>query len=557
MWQTLISLCLALSGKAASRPAPRRRPAFRRSSARPRLEALEARCVPSAPGTLDTSFGSGGIVTTSFGSKSNDSGSAVVVQTDGKVVAAGITSGATSKTDSFDVVRYNSAGTLDSTFGTGGKVMTPFPAGSIGSAHLLLQPDGKILLGGTASGNFELIRYTSSGSLDTTFGGTGKVSTAFTSAGGASLFGVALESVNGITDIVAAGTAGSSSYGLVLARYSLTGSLDTSFGNGGQVVTTLAANGSMSGLAIQGDGQIIVAGTQGGSSITYLVARYGTSGNLDPTFGSGGVASSVSGGASAVIVQPDGKIVAGGRTYDYTTSKWHWSLERLNGNGSLDPAFGGGGLVMGPSGLSIRALAIQANGKLVATGDGYASATDFNTVGFHLVRFNPDGSLDTAFGTGGLVTTVINGGGGSGALALQADGKIIAAGSAPKSTNSSYSAFALARYWGDPVPVISSYTASPNPVTSGTSTTLAASNITDANSNSTVTQVAFYLASSNGNGQLDSNDTLLGYATQTSPGVWTFTFTVNLPPGTYTIFAQAEDSLGIFSYADALTLTVQ
>jgi len=105
-------------------------------------------------------------------------------------------------------------------------------------------------------------------------------------------------------------------------------------------------------------------------------------------------------------------------------------------------------------------------------------------------------------------------------------------------------------------PQIGSFTANPNPVTSGNSTTLTVSNITDTNPSATITQVAIY-KDSNGDGKLDSGDTLIGYATQTSPGVWTLTYTVNLAPGTYTLFAQALDNYGLFSDPFALSLTVQ
>jgi hypothetical protein len=105
-------------------------------------------------------------------------------------------------------------------------------------------------------------------------------------------------------------------------------------------------------------------------------------------------------------------------------------------------------------------------------------------------------------------------------------------------------------------PQIGSFTANPNLVTSGNSTTLTVFNITDTNPSATITQVAIYM-DSNGDGKLDPGDALIGYATQTSPGVWTLTYTVNLAPGPYTLFAQALDNYGLFSDPFALSLTVQ
>ena len=108
----------------------------------------------------------------------------------------------------------------------------------------------------------------------------------------------------------------------------------------------------------------------------------------------------------------------------------------------------------------------------------------------------------------------------------------------------------VARYLSSE-PAIGSFTASPDPVTAGGSTTLTASNITDGNLNSTITQVAFYYFDSSG------NKVTLGTVTQSSGGAWSLTFTVNLAPGSYTLFAQAEDSYGVFGDPLALTLTVQ
>jgi len=109
---------------------------------------------------------------------------------------------------------------------------------------------------------------------------------------------------------------------------------------------------------------------------------------------------------------------------------------------------------------------------------------------------------------------------------------------------------ALVRFLGS-APQVGSFTASPNPVTSGSSTTLTASNISDGNPNSTITQVAFYYIDSTGTQQV------LGYGTSDGLGDWTLSFTVSLLPGTYTLYAQAQDSYGAFGDPLALTLTVQ
>jgi hypothetical protein len=194
--------------------------------------------------------------------------------------------------------------------------------------------------------------------------------------------------------------------------------------------------------------------------------------------------------------------------------------------------------------------ALQPNGQIVVVGGSFFA-------GFELGVYNPNGSVDTSFGSGGFVSQPgFTGFGGfedyGSGVVIQPDGKIVTATSANagKSGGTNYGAtFMLARY--DPSAAqIGSFTASPNPVTAGSSTTLTASNIALADPGSTITQVAFYV-------QLNGSNTLLGYGTQTSPGVWTFNYTVSLAPGSYTLLAQAEDSDGVFSDPLALTLTVQ
>jgi uncharacterized delta-60 repeat protein len=229
---------------------------------------------------------------------------------------------------------------------------------------------------------------------------------------------------------------------------------------------------------------------------------------------------------------------------------------RYNADGSPDPTFGNGAgyvRIHNPQYSApyqyAYAVALETDGKLILAGTIDAASV---TNGYSQVaRLNVDGSLDTSFGTGGFEATLIgdlnNGGGGFDAVAIQPDGKIVAAGDAWNSAN--LELFSLARYLPSQ-PEVGTFTASPNPVTSGTAITLTASNITDGNAGGTITQVAFYV-------QLNGANTLLGYGTQTSPGVWTFNFTVSLAPGSYTLTAQATDSYGVLGDPLATTLTVQ
>ena len=211
----------------------------------------------------------------------------------------------------------------------------------------------------------------------------------------------------------------------------------------------------------------------------------------------------------------------------------------------MDSTFGSGGIVTSDiTGDDVAAgpvgSALQANGQIVVV--GWSIET---TNLFEFGVYNANGSPDTSFGSGGFVATSWFGalpiGHSGGGVVIQPDGKIVIAAN-------DFGNFRLARY-GPSAAQIGSFTASPNPVTAGNTVTLTASNITLADPNSTIIQTAFYV-------RFNGTNTLLGYGTQTSPGVWTFSFTINLTPGTYTLFAQAEDSGGIFSDPLAITLQV-
>ena len=265
-------------------------------------------------GSLDTSFDGDGLVTTDFGS-THDSASAVAVQSDGKIVVAG--SNISDFACDFVLARYNSNGSLDSAgFGSGGKVTTDFAGDFDTASAMVIQSDGKIVVAGSASGNFGLARYNSNGTLDTAgFGTGGKVTTDFFA-------------VSGATDLIIQPdgkllAAGGANNDFALARYNSNGTLDTTgFGSGGKVTTHLGGFDFISGLALQKDGGILAAGRffpkegNGKPAAFFALARYTAGGNLDPSFGTSGIVTadffSVDNRAAAVALQNDGRIIVGG-----------------------------------------------------------------------------------------------------------------------------------------------------------------------------------------------------------------------------------------------------
>jgi uncharacterized delta-60 repeat protein len=521
---------------------------------RPRLEALEDRLMPSTGGLLDPTFGSGGQVLSSLAS-SNDNANAVAVQPDGKIVIAGITHGAGTY---FLVARYNADGSLDTGFGAGGHTATSFNGFNDQGWALALQPqaDGtdKILVAGIStivkskkSGYYDLFavaRYNANGTLDAAFGNNGKVTTDLGSSSW-----VHAMAVDGSGRIVVAGATGG--WAAELVRYTPNGALDASFGSGGKLVTSTYFQSGQDRLALQPDGKILLAGAQdpANNPPQFVVARFNANGTADSGFGSGGVATTSLGiydGIDGIAIQGDGKIVIGG-IYNPGPPATHatFCLLRYNSDGTPDAGFGSGGVTAVPESVGgiipHGGVAVQSDGKIVAS----VQLNPPSQPGlFAAARVNPDGSVDTGYGNGGWVTVYT--GGVPQASALEPDGRLLIAGSAATANSGGV---ALVRILPS-APQIGSFLANLNPVTSGSSTTLTASNITDGNPNSTITQVAFYV-------QVNGTNTLLGYGTQTSPGVWTFNYTVNLAAGSYTLLAQADDSYGALGDPFALTLTVQ
>jgi uncharacterized delta-60 repeat protein len=494
-------------------------------------------------GDLDLSFGTGGKVTTdlNFG---YDWIYGTAVQSDGKIMAVGRTG--TSGFD-FAVVRYNTNGSLDASFGTGGKVVTDLGSSQDYAQGVVLQGDGKIVVAGyTGSGlthDFAVVRYNPDGSLDTSFGTGGKVITDF----GGDDFGRALV-LQADGKIVVAGSydspGGTADEDFALARYNPDGSLDTTFGSGGKVLTNYngPSRDMVHALVLQGDGKIVAAGE---SNQNFALARYNPDGSLDTTFGSGGRATTVFTYRQSVIrglaLQGDGKLVATGDSNGSAGTGDDFALARYNANGTLDTTFGSGGTVLtdfpGPVDVA-DAVALQPNGKILAAG----YTTNGSGYNFGLIRYNPDGSLDFSFGSGGKVTTDFNGNADQAyALVLQGDGKIVAAGYSGND-------FALARYLGDTTNTPPSANAGgPYTVAEGGSVRLDGSASSDPNQSSGTLTYAWDL---NGNGVYGETGTAAtrGDETGSQP---TFSAASLDGPGTYTVSLKVTDSAGASSIASA------
>ena len=392
----------------------------------------------AADGDLDTSFGGDGIVTTDIGS--DEDGQSVAIQSDGKIVVSGGSGG------DFAVVRYNTDGSLDTSFGIGGIVTTDIDSNNDTSMAVAIQPDGKLVVAGSSSNgsnkNFAVVRYNTDGSLDTSFDDDGIVTTDFGDTDGSG-WGLLFQSDGKI--LVTGEFFNSLDQDFAVVRYNTDGSLDTSFGSGG-IVTTDFGNTDEGGWssAIQDDGKILVAGSSTANTDTdFAIARYNTDGSLDTSFGSGGIVITDLGSdvdvCDDVTIQDDGKIVAAG-VFDYNNDG-HFAVVRYNTDGSLDTSFGTGGLVTTDIGTGDWAyyVGIQADGKIIVTGDSHNGSNS----DFAVVRYNADGSLDTSFGQSGIVADSANSDESGYAGAIQADGKIVIAGS---SYNGSNTDFALARY---------------------------------------------------------------------------------------------------------------
>jgi uncharacterized delta-60 repeat protein len=416
----------------------------------------------SAQGDLDTTFGNGGKVTTAFGT-SFDTANAVAIQTDGKIVVAGGSyPDSTVNDEDIALVRFNTDGTIDTSFGTNGKVLTDIETFERANAIEILA-DGSILVAGSISsglGRFVLAKFTSSGILDGNFGTNGIVQTGVANTTFADLSGEAM-TLQSDGKILVAGFLDTSAFGnmsfdFAVARYNSDGSLDTAFGS--QNGLEYISNGSVSlgrAIALQTDGKIVIVGETGSSGKDFMVVRLNSDGTLDTTFDptemDGIVTSNIAADdfPTAVNILQNGKILVSGRS---SGAGGFFSTILYDTDGSVEISRSDN---LGNS-ERVSSNAVQIDGKILVVG---SSSNATSGLDFNIIRYNSDLTLDDSliagfkispkitdslWGTNGVVRTDFSGNADfANAVAIDSAGRIVVAGSANNGTDPD---FAVARY---------------------------------------------------------------------------------------------------------------
>jgi uncharacterized delta-60 repeat protein len=366
----------------------------------------------AAASQFDQTFGSGGKVFYSTVSGSSGRGD-IEIQPDGKAVVIGM--------NGFEVARFNVNGTPDNTFDGDGLAQVP----SLSQSYTLaIQTDGKIVIAGRSGVDLALARFNSIGSLDTTFDGDGIAVLVLPDS--QIVYDIAIQPDG---KIIVVGNSGSSSMNdSFLARFNSNGTPDATFGSTGYLTYSLNTFDTFTSVAIQSDGNIIAGGVTGDSSfIDFALYRITPNAALDTTFDTDGkLTTSIRqfDTLNKVLIQPDGKIVATGNTRNQSQNL-DTAVVRYNPNGSLDTSFDADGIATTNDAPldETTAAALQPDGKIIV-----AERRDFNNSA--LIRFNPNGSLDTSFHGDGIfkfpasthTNTFPN------AIAVQPDGKIIISG---------------------------------------------------------------------------------------------------------------------------------
>jgi uncharacterized delta-60 repeat protein len=373
-----------------------------------------------------------GVVITSL-STSDDIASAMSLQYDGKIVISGFCNA------SFTLLKYTPEGRLDPSFGTGGIVKTIHKTVEDRSSATLVLGDGKILMAGSLYDNnaiyFAMVRYQPDGQWDTTFGKKGLIIRSI-GEGDDVATSVALQPDGKI--IVAGSSNNGNNEDFALVRFNHNGTMDDSFGKNGMVISNVSSGDDrIAAVTLQPDGKIVAAGS---SNTDFGVARYLPNGEPDKTFGVNGiVVKSLQNGedlAMGVAVQPDGKIVVAGSSFN--GDSFDFAIARFTPEGRLDKTFGKAGILL----TSVRdgddkvyALALQPDGKIIVAGSSDNGSAD----DIALMRISNNGNPDEAFGKKGIIiTSVQKGDEHAYCISLQKDQKIVVAGNSNNGYNNDF-----------------------------------------------------------------------------------------------------------------------
>lgn len=428
----------------------------------------------AAEGDLDTTFGDNGTIDHDV-TGGRDVGEAMTIMPDGKVVVVGWEF-LTSDNDDFVVVRYNTDGTLDNTFGGDGVVSVDFVGNDGVGLAAVAQPDGKVVVAGrtrpvansAGATDLALARLDSNGALDATFG-TGGLVVTDVAADFDEIRDLALQPDGKIVAVGFTGQGFSDSEDLLVLRYNADGTLDSSFAGDGIAtpIDFFGANDSAEGVAVDSTGRLVVSGwswdpaaNNGEGRGRFSILRFTAAGSLDTTFDADGIVhTEFFNGAipdmadfgdfgDQLIIQDDDRIVVAGSAWD--GARDHFAVARYDVDGSLDSTFDGDGKVTtdaGTDALAFAGLAQQQDGKLVVAGQ----ATFSGNTDFAVVRYDADGSLDTTFSGDGIASAPVGAGFDSARdMGLQADGRIVLAGTTGTNPDQR---FAVARFEGTPVVV--------------------------------------------------------------------------------------------------------
>lgn len=451
---------------------------------------------------------------------------AIVLQSNQKIIVAGTS--IINNIDNLIIARYNTNGTLDTTFGTNG--ITTTAIGSFAYGYSCSIESGQAVVTGQSfntHNDVTLARYTTSGTLDSTFGTSGIVTTSIGDGGAACASIIQPADQN----IVIAGSAVINGIGNgFAARYTTTGALDTTFGSSGLVDISDGSATQAFSVTLQSDNKILIAGVTLVSAINqFFLVRLNTNGSFDTSFGTNGIVSVQVPGSSddkalAVGLQSSGKIIVTGISNINNIPSI--SLARFTTSGAIDTTFGNNGFVITQLGLQskARALVIQSNDSIVVAGD-----VDNQ---FCVVRYTSNGTLDNTFGIGGSVLTTIGDVSQINSIVEQSDGKIVATGTSDDN-------LVIVRYYNNNTNFI---------------------NINSPINSSTITSTPFTISGnasqSNCTVTIIIDSITIGTTTTDNNGNWTFSCP-QLANGTHTITAQlscaASPSL---SASNSISVTV-